>query len=240
MNLHPITYKRPAKSAEMWDRPPCLSSYASWQARRPAPQKGAIKNGASTLWRRNFQSWGLVLFALLGAGAFPTSLLLAQSRPEINSRQVRNDIEIFEAIVNQALGQLFPNPFALVDRSKGVYLNDYGVVITFGVNIKAAAMETPFGTVTRPETADPKQREQKVADLRERLVEVVGDYGNAINQLRETDSVTVVAHIVDPNYAQASRNRTIVLRAFKRDIAAKASRQIDSVEFKKRIRTIEY
>ncbi len=164
----------------------------------------------------------------------------AQGRVEVNYQQMRNDIEIFEAIVNQALGQLFPNPFALVDRCKGVFLNDYGVTVSFLVNIKAATTETPFGTMRRPETADPREREQKIVDLRERLVGVIADYGNAINQLKETDSIAIVAYIVDQNITQASRNRTVVLRAFKRDIAARAARQMDPSEFKKRIRIIEY
>jgi hypothetical protein len=155
-------------------------------------------------------------------------------------QQMRNDIEIFEVIVSQALGQLFPNPLALVERVKGFYLSDAGVVVVFGVNIRTAITETPFGTITRPETADPKKREQKIVEMKERLMGILADYANAINQLKDGDTVSIVAYIVDPNFTQVNRNKTIILRILKRDLMAKASRQIELTEFKKRIRTIEY
>ncbi len=180
-----------------------------------------------------------IILILIANGIVPA--LPAQTiRSVTDFQQMRNDIEIFEVIVGQALGQLFPNPLALVERVKGFYLNEAGVVVVFGVNIRTAITETPFGTITRPETADPKKREQKIVEMKERLVGILADYANTINQLKDGDSVSIVAYIVDPNFTQVNRNKTIILRVLKKDLMAKALRQIELTEFKKRIRIIEY
>jgi hypothetical protein len=158
----------------------------------------------------------------------------------LNLQQMRNDIQIFEAILDQALNQVFSNPFALVERVKGVYLADYGTTFTFLINIKAATMETPFGTIRRPETADPKLREQKVEELRQRIVTILGSYGNAIGQLRETDAVAVVAHIVDQNFSTKTQNKTIIIKVLKKDLMVMAARQTGAAEYRKKVQIVEY
>lgn len=158
----------------------------------------------------------------------------------LNLQQMKNDIQIFEAILDQALDQVFSNPFALVERTKGAYLSDYGATFNFLINIKAAITETPFGPISRPEVADPKLREQKITELRQRIIDILASYGNAINQLQDTDSVAVVAHIVDQNFSKKSQNKTIIIKALKKDLAANSARQIGAVEFKKRVQIVEY
>jgi hypothetical protein len=164
----------------------------------------------------------------------------AGANPPVSLPQMRNDIQIFEAILDQALDQVFSNPFALVERAKGVYLADYGTTFTFLINIKTATMQTPFGTIRRSEAADPKQREMKVEELRQRIINILASYGNAINQLRDADAVTVVAHIVDQNFSTKSQNKTIIIKVLKRDLMAITARQIGAPEFRKRVQIVEY
>jgi hypothetical protein len=180
----------------------------------------------------------LLLFTLCAAmvPAFPQT----GTQAPVNLQQMRNDIQIFEAILDQALDQVFSNPFALVERAKGAYLADYGATFTFLINIKAATMETPFGTIRRPESADPKLREQKVEELRQRIVNILGSYGNAIGQLRETDAVAVVAHVVDQNFSTKTQNKTIIIKVLKRDLIVMAARQTAAAEFRKKVHIVEY
>jgi hypothetical protein len=158
----------------------------------------------------------------------------------VNLQQMRNDIQIFEAILDQALDQVFSNPFALVERAKGAYLADYGTTFTFLINIKTATMETPFGTIRRSEAADPKQREMKVEELRQRIINILASYGNAVGQLRDTDAVVVVAHIVDQNFSTKTQNKTIIIKVLKRDLMAITARQIGVSDFRKKVQIVEY
>ena len=180
----------------------------------------------------------LLLFSLCAAMApvFPQT----GAQEPVNLQQMRNDIQIFEAILDQALDQVFSNPFALVERAKGVYLADYGATFTFLINIKAATMETPFGTIRRPESADPKLRAQKVEELRQRIVNILGSYGNAIGQLRDADAVAVVVHVVDQNFSTKTQNKTIIIKVLKKDLMAISARQTGAAEFRKKVQIVEY
>src|SRR5262245_5119587 len=122
---------------------------------------------------------GVILVWLLGV-SMTAAAPPAKGQP-VNLQQMRNEIQIFEAILDETLNQVFANPFALVERVRGVYLSEYGPTFTFQINIKAATMETPFGTIHRPETADPKVREQKLDELRQRVIDALAGHANAIN-----------------------------------------------------------
>lgn len=163
-----------------------------------------------------------------------------RAQETVDLLRMKNDIQIFEAILDQALDQVFSNPFSLVERTKGVYLANFGTTFAFLVNIKTATMETPFGTIKRSSVSDPKLRQKKLAELQRRVIEILATYGNGIHQLKESDSVVIVAHIVDQNFRKKRQNKTIIVSALKKDLRAHAGNQISAEVFRKRVNIVEY
>jgi hypothetical protein len=181
---------------------------------------------------------GILACAVL-CGASLASMAAALSQA-VDLQLMKNDVQIFEGILDQALEQVFSNPFALIERTKGVYLQGFGTSFTFLINIKAATMETPFGTITRPEAADPKIRSQKIEELRQKVIFVLGKYGGSIGQLQDTEAVAVVAHIVDQNFSKKSQNKTIIIKVLRKDLVAQAAHPISPVDFMKKVQIVEY
>ena len=70
---------------------------------------------------------------------------------------------------------------------------------------------------------------------------VLADYGDGLRQVRKDESVTIVAFIEDRTFPdEENQNKTIVLRAYKRDLDDLARRENRWKELKLRMEIIEY
>src|SRR5262245_34064425 len=90
--------------------------------------------GRPVLWRALAV---VMLFLVCG-----TSL---EARDAVDYRVLRNEMQIFETILQTAIKNEFNHPLALVHEPRGTYLPGYGVTFTFLLNINRDEVETPFG-----------------------------------------------------------------------------------------------
>ncbi len=161
--------------------------------------------------------------------------------PKVDYAAARREIQSVESAINALLNATFANPFGLVNRTKGVYLPGYGQVFNFLINIQRAVISTPFGEYASGQEITPAQKRKRIDELKDRLVRLMMQHGPALQQVRPNELVTVVAFFEDRNFPdEESQNRTIVLSAVKRDLEEWASRQDKWLEFKQRMKIIEY
>ncbi len=155
---------------------------------------------------------------------------------------VQQDIVKFEGEVNEVIGSTFSSSaFAIVQRTKGAYLQGYGVSFAFLINIHQAMINTPFGKARKRADLSPAVKKQRIEDLKEKLVRLLQDSGNSIQQLRKTDRVTIIAYIEDRNFpGEPNANKTIVLTALKKDLDELVNKSDRLKEFKQRIKIVEY
>ena len=70
---------------------------------------------------------------------------------KVDYASVQEDILRFENVVNAVINRTFSSsPFAVVQKAKGAYLEEYGVCFQFLINIHRAVINTPFGKIRRP------------------------------------------------------------------------------------------
>lgn len=175
--------------------------------------------------------------------------LHAQSMLDFQS--LKRDTQVFEKIVDQRLKQDFTNPFAITNDPQAAYLQGYGVVVQFHLNINRASIRTPFGEVDAPQRGagrgvlgakpgvDPKKAQ--LEKVREILVECLANYAGAIKQLNAHDRISISAHIEDRNELDPVLRKTVmVVTSTRDDIDLLAMRKLSAQEFRRKVQVLEY
>ncbi len=186
----------------------------------------------------------LAALLLLGMPARAQAPRSAQSEGEarMDYALARREIQAFETVLNNMIAAAFSSsPFALVQKTKGVYLPGYGASFNFLINIHRAVVSTPFGEIRRFEDTRPEHKRKRIEDLTERLVRTLLEYGSYLTQLSKDESVAIVAFYEDRNFPdEANQNRTVVISATKRDLEEFAGNQNRLKEFRQRVKIVEY
>ncbi len=190
-----------------------------------------------------------VIAEFLVVGSLLTPLEARTPRPPQESAEVkvdyaatRREIQRFEGILNNVITSTFSSsPFALVQKPKGVYLQGYGVELSFLINIHRAVINTPFGEYRQGVDVTPELKKRRIEDLKEKLVKVLLDNGDSLHQLRKDEVVTIVAFFEDRNFPdEPSENKTLILSMQKKDLDELARKDDRLSEFKQRMKIVEY
>lgn len=172
-----------------------------------------------------------ILFALLlGTAAYTAE------QEKANLVQLREQIAIFESVLNEHLNQSFPGPFAYLDKARGAYLPGYGLIFTFEVSLTRPASlfeAQPSDKVRREE------QQQRRAAAKELAQKVLADFGHALTSLSAADSVSIVVHTLAVT-TQGLEKGTMVVRAQKRDIDQLRANTISRDAFLHRLEVLEY
>ncbi len=178
--------------------------------------------------------WVPILWVLLLTGS--TALAV----PDLDLGQLKKNTQIFERIVGEILTQTFPNPFALTGQVEGSYVQGYGVVVSFHLNINRSRIRTPFGEIPA-RTEGPRSNAEQLNVLRESMVRCLADYGSAFKQLEAEERISINAHVEDRNELDATKKTTIVvISTSKQDLDLLTTEKISFEQFEDRIRVLQY
>lgn len=159
---------------------------------------------------------------------------------DLDLELLKKNTQIFERIVGEILTQNFPNPFALTGQAEGSYVQGYGVVVSFHLNINRSRIRTPFGEIPARTDGQPSKAEQ-LNLLRESMIRCLADYGSAFKQLEAQDRVSINAHVEDRNELDATKKRTIVvISTSKEDLDLYGTEKITFEQFEDRIEVLQY
>ncbi len=187
--------------------------------------------------------------------AWTCSVLLAgaglQAQSMLDFQSLKRDTQVFERIVDERLKQDFSNPFAITGDPQAAYLQGYGVVVQFHLNINRARIRTPFGEIDAPQRLggrsvlsgkpgnDPKK--EQLTKVREILMDCLANYAGAIKQLNAHDRISISAHIEDRNELDPVLRKTvIVVTATRDDIDLLAMRKLSNNEFRSKVQVLQY
>jgi hypothetical protein len=162
---------------------------------------------------------------------------------KVDYAATRREIRNFENVLNNVISSTFSaSPFALVQKPKGVYLQGYGVELSFLINIHRAVISTPFGDYRQGGAeVTPELKKRRIEDLKEKLVKVLQESGDSLHQLRRDELVTIVAFFEDRNFPdEPNENKTLILSVHKKDLDELGRRDDRWNEFKQRMRIVEY
>jgi len=155
--------------------------------------------------------------------------------------RTQKDILRFEGVLDSVINSAFSsNPFALVQKTKGAYLPDYGVSLSFLINIHRAVVSTPFGQL-RNRDISAEMKRQRLDELKEKLIKALQENGASISRLKKNERVTIIAYIEDRNFPdEPNSNKTIVMSVLKKDLDEFGGKSDRTEEFKQRMKIVEY
>jgi hypothetical protein len=176
----------------------------------------------------------LFLFVFLIASV--AALGADQEKPSL--AQVRQQIGVFESLLNEHLNQSFPGPFAYLDRARGAYLPGYGVVFTCEISLTRVV--APFGALpSAAERAKGDDAPQRRALARTMSEKVLAEFGHTFDTLAAGESVAIVVQTTSATPQGLSKG-TMLVRAQKRDIDQFRANTIARDEFTRRLEVLEY
>ncbi len=163
----------------------------------------------------------------------------ADLKPDYSS--ARREILTFESFLDSVIRTTFnAAPFAVSQKTKGVYLQGYGMTFSFVVNIHRALLDTPFGQ-TRLYEITPEQKRRRIEDLKERLIQALYQKGDTLRQVPDYESVTIVGFFEDRNFPdEENQNKTVVMSISHKDLEELTRGEDRSREFKQRMKIVEY
>jgi hypothetical protein len=178
----------------------------------------------------------------LSAAALPFGPGQETRETKIDYVVTQQDITRFEGVLNSVINGIFgSSDFAVIQKAKGAYLPDYGISLTFVINIHRAVLNTPFGQVKRSAGVTPEIKAKLIGDLKEKLIRAMFENGDNFQQLSKDDLITIVAFFEDRNFPdEPSGNKTIVLSALKKDLDELGGKIDRLKEFRQRIKIVEY
>ncbi len=164
----------------------------------------------------------------------------ALASPDLNLELLKKNTRIFERIVGEILIQNFPNPFAVTGEAEGSYLEGYGVVVSFHLNINRSRIRTPFGEIPA-RTEGQLSKAEQLRVLKDAMVRCLADFGASFKQLTAQDRLSISAHVEDRNELDASKQTTIlVISSSKPDLDLLTTEKISFEQFEQRISVLEY
>ncbi|MFQ5739457.1 MAG: hypothetical protein ACE5JX_10645 [Acidobacteriota bacterium] len=174
--------------------------------------------------------------------------LWGHAQNSLNFATLKKDTQVFEKIVDERLKQDFSNPFAITDNPQATYLQGYGVVVSFHLNINRATIRTPWGQIAAPRklgelsTAREARRvASQLGRVRAIMIQCLADFGSSIKQLGGHDRISISARIEDRNELDPLRRRTVVVvTASKDDVDLLRMNRISADKFKERVHILEY
>ncbi len=172
-----------------------------------------------------------VIAALLASAAFATD------QDKANLVRVREQIRVFESVLDGSLNQNFPGPFAYLDKARGAYLPGYGVIFTFEVSLSRPASLFDTQPTDKSRRDEAQQRRTAAKDLAEKAL---ADFGHTMTSLLgASESVGIVIHTSNVT-PQGLEKATIVVRAQKHDIDQFRANAITRDAFMKGLEVLEY
>ncbi len=200
-----------------------------------------VPDHTKIIFRRNVTA--LLLLSILGYSILANALGRQDySDAKADYLSNREDILRFEYVVNEVLSSTFSSsPFAVVQKTKGAYLQGYGINFTFLINIHRAMVNTPFGQIRARATVTPEMKIQRIEELKGKLIQVLQNNGEIFQHLRKEENVSIVAFFEDSNFpGEPSANKTIVLSVLKKDLDELGHKPDRLREFKQRMKIVEY
>jgi hypothetical protein len=172
---------------------------------------------------------------------------------DVDPEAASSEIDIMARIIDTALQGRTRHSMFHSSSSRGILLEDYGVIFFAHVAIgqdfslriledfgKHAAQESIERRLIDLQTASRQRREDWLAEFKKfklQLGEVIADYGHTLRQLRPQDNIVITA---DLESAPENAPQFLVCRVRKQQVDAFNARRITREQFLKQIAFMEY
>ena len=148
----------------------------------------------------------------------------------------KQEVVVLTDALDDSVSSIVPGP--LLQRSKAIYLDDYGVVVTIEVALERP--RNPFSRVKPPDEVRRSSAERREA-LRQKAVDLLEENVAGLKAVAPDEWVTIAIHMLNTNPADLPDLPTqLVVSARKQDVIDLRSGQIAPAVFQDRLRIREY
>lgn len=124
--------------------------------------------------------------------------LAAQSTAPPRYASLKGEIKVLEAVIDQTMAQTFAPPFGLLEKTKGAYLPDFGLVFSLEVNLYPTRMPSPFDSrpVSKEEVETARKKKlERIETIKKSVPRLLADHAGGLRDVNPDESVAVVTHL---------------------------------------------
>lgn len=174
---------------------------------------------------------------LLGLG----QSLLGQSAPP-KYADLKAEMRVMDAVIDETMGQTFQPPFGLLEKTKGAYLPDFGLVFSLEVNLYPLRVLSPFDMrpLTQAELDKAaKTKRERIEIIKKALPRLLADHGNSLRDLSAQDSVAVVVHLFQVPTEGETLPSELIVEVRKADLDQNWGKAISFEQLLQKIKILE-
>jgi hypothetical protein len=155
---------------------------------------------------------------------------------------LKAQMKVLEAVINENMGQTFSLPFGLLEKAKGTYLPNFGVVFTLEVNLYLVRVPNPFDL--RPLSQEELAKARRVKLERIRTVEqavprLLADHASTLRAIGPDESIAVVVHLFHLQAEGESLPTQIIMEVKKSDLDQYWDKKLSYDGLREKVRVLE-
>lgn len=153
-------------------------------------------------------------------------------------RQMR----ILQAVIDEAMAQTFAPPFGLLQKTKGTYLPDFGVVFSLEVNLYPVRIPNPFDAqpLSKEELEGArKAKVERIKIIKESIPRLLADHASSLREVDPEGSVAVVVHLFHFQAEGEKLPTQLVIEVKKQDLLQYWGKKLSYDELLSKMRILE-
>jgi hypothetical protein len=167
--------------------------------------------------------------------------LLGQSVPP-DYGALKAEMRVMEAVIDETMGQTFTPPFGLLEKTKGAYLPDFGLVFSLEVNLYPLRSLSPFDM--RPLTKSEldkaaKTKRERIEVIKKSLPRLLADHGSSLRGLSAQESVAVIVHLFQVPTEGENLPTQLIVEVRKADLEQNWGKMISYEQLLEKVRILE-
>lgn len=111
---------------------------------------------------------------------------------------LKGEMKVMQAVIDETMAQQFAPPFGLLEKTKGAYVPDFGLVFGLEVNLYPLRSPNPFDT--RPLTKEELEKARRISrerieTIKKSVPRLLADHASSLRDLNQDQSMAVVVHL---------------------------------------------
>lgn len=146
----------------------------------------------------------------------------------------------FESMINSVVRAKVPGEFGVVQRPRGALVEGVGYFFSFTINLNRAIINSPMGPVADPTAPTPAKRDEKIAELKTSLIELLYNNGATLKQLSSDKPIVIVGYFDQTSFETGGTFTKLTMSVLKRDVDESLARQVGLNAFRNKVKVNEY
>ncbi len=184
---------------------------------------------------------GRAVMVGLACCLLPLSSVRAQSPPS-NLSALKNEMKVFEAVIDETMAQTFAPPFGLLEKTKGTYLPGFGLAFSLEVNLYPMRAPNPFNMTPLSKAELDKAQKvklERIATVKGSVPRLLADHAISLRDLGSDDSVAVVVHLFEMEVGDTKLPDQLVIETRKSDLDQFWDKKISYAELVAKTKILE-